>query len=199
LHQSLVDAGGHNALAGKEFLSSLGESWLAGLLEHAVAATVFATPTVNGYRRYRPNSLAPDRASWGFDHRGAMIRVLGGKEDPATRFENRLGEPAANPYLYIASQIVCGLDGVERKLAPRPRDDEPYSAERPLLPTSLGQALDALQASALFRRQFGEVFVDYYLKLMRSELGRYQQWVAEHRVPETEPTDWEQDEYFDFF
>src|SRR5437764_8398667 len=48
------------------------------------AATVFATPTVNGYRRFRPNSLAPDRVGWGFDHRGAMVRVLGGRDDPAT-------------------------------------------------------------------------------------------------------------------
>lgn len=199
LHQSLADAAGRNLFADRELLSAAGQAWLAGLLQHASAATVFATPTVNGYRRYRPNSLAPDRASWGFDHRGAMMRVLGGGNDPATRLENRLGEPAANPYLYIASQIACGLDGLERKLAPAPPDDEPYSAERPLLPTSLEQALGALAASPLFRRDFGDVFVDYYLKLKGSELDRYRHWLKEHRVPETEPTDWEQDEYFDFF
>jgi glutamine synthetase len=198
LHQSLVDSAGRNVFSGEDLLSPLGGSYLAGLLEHAGAATVFATPTVNGYRRYRPNSLAPDRAGWGYDHRGAMVRVLGGRGDPATRLENRLGEPAANPYLYIASQIVCGLDGIERKLNPGPRDDEPYSAERTLLPTSLGQALDALAASALFRREFGDVFVDYYLKVKGSELGRYRKWVDEQRVPETEPTEWEQNEYFDF-
>ena len=78
-------------------LSALGRSYLGGLLEHAVAATVFTTPTVNGYRRFRANSLAPDRVGWGYDHRGAMIRVLGGAGDAATRLENRLGEPAANP------------------------------------------------------------------------------------------------------
>jgi glutamine synthetase len=199
LHQSLVDDAGKNLFAATELLSPVGQSYLAGLLEHAVASTVFATPTVNGYRRFRPNSLAPDRASWGYDNRGAMVRVLGGKNDPATRLENRVGEPAANPYLYIASQIVAGLDGIERKLEPGRRDDEPYSADRRLLPASLGQALDALEASALFRRQFGEVFVDYYLKLKRNELGRYRKWVDEHRASESEPTEWEQDEYFDFF
>ena len=199
LHQSVRDSAGRNLFAGKDLLSPLGEAYLAGLLEHAGAATVFATPTVNGYRRFRPNSLAPDRASWGYDHRGAMVRVLGGRDDPATRLENRLGEPGANPYLFIASQIVTGLDGVERALKPGPRDEEPYSAERPLLPTGLGQALEALEASALFRRQFGEVFVDYYLKLKRSEFGRYRKWLSEYRVPEAEPTEWEQNEYFDFF
>src|SRR3954467_14697139 len=199
LHQSLADAGGRNLFAGEPLLSATSESYLAGLLEHAVASTVFATPTVNGYRRFKPNSLAPDRAGWGFDNRGAMVRVIGGKNDPGTRMENRMGEPAANPYLYIASQIVSGLDGIERDLKPGPRDDEPYAADRPMLPTTLGQALDALEASKLYRKQFGDVFVDYYLKLKRNELGRYRKWVEDNRASEAEPTQWEQDEYFDFF
>lgn len=199
LHQSLVDDAGRNVLAADELLSPIGQSYLAGLLEHAVASTVFATPTVNGYRRFKPNSLAPDRAGWGYDHRGAMVRVLGGHNDPATRLENRVGEPAANPYLYIASQIVAGLDGIERNLKPGARDDEPYAADRPMLPTSLGDALDALEASKLFRQEFGQVFIDYYLKLKRSELGRYRNWLDENRVAESEPTEWEQNEYFDFF
>ena len=123
LHQSLVDAKtGENRFmpaSGKEPLSDLGKHYLGGLLANAVPATVFATPTVNGYRRFKPNSLAPDRAGWAYDHRGTMVRALGGAGDPATRLENRLGEPAANPYLFVASQIVSGLDGIERKLDSR--------------------------------------------------------------------------------
>jgi glutamine synthetase len=200
LHHSLVDEKGKNVFVSHDrLLSQIGESWLGGLLEHAAASSVFAAPTVNGYRRYRANSLAPDRAAWGYDHRGAMVRVLGGHGDPATRLENRLGEPAANPYLYIASQIVCGLDGLEHQRAPGPREDEPYAAERALLPTSLAQALDALEASALYRRELGEVFIDYFLRLKRSELGRFQKWTREHSPAEGEPTAWEQNEYFDFF
>jgi glutamine synthetase len=198
LHQSLAQ-NDRNLFAGESLLSPMGEAWLGGLLEHAVASTVFATPTVNGYRRFKPNSLAPDRAGWGFDNRGAMVRVIGGGNDPATRMENRMGEPAANPYLYIASQIVSGLDGIERGLKPGRRDDEPYAANRPLLPTSLDQALHALGASGLYRRQFGHVFIDYYLRLKRNELGRYRTWLEENRVSDAEPTQWEQDEYFDFF
>jgi glutamine synthetase len=113
--------------------------------------------------------------------------------------ENRIGEPAANPYLYIASQIVSGLDGVERRLSPGRRDDEPYAANRPLLPTSLDQALHALSASGLYRKHFGHVFIDYYLRLKRNELARYRKWLEDHRASEGEPTQWEQDEYFDFF
>jgi glutamine synthetase len=204
LHESLVDSSGKNVLApekGPEVLSETGKQFLAGLLQHAAPSSVFATPTVNGYRRFRPNSLAPDRAGWGYDNRGAMVRVLGGAGDPATRFENRLGEPAANPYLYIASQIAAGMDGMERKLEPPPRDDEPYNAERPLLPRSLSQALDALEQSELFRREFGEIFTTYFLRLKRNELGRFKAFLDKNKLDETGEaiTEWEQNEYFDFF
>src|SRR6185437_7576981 len=122
LHQSLTNAKtGLNLFIPKsseEVLSPLGKQYLAGLLHHALASTVLANPTVNAYRRFRINSLAPDRAAWGLDHRGVLLRVLGGRKDPATRIENRMGEPSANPYLYIASQIVTGLDGVDHERDP---------------------------------------------------------------------------------
>src|ERR1700731_2587671 len=148
LHQSLVDAAsGVNLFMPDEpgeTLSQLGRPYLAGLLAHAVPATAFATPTVNGFRRFRPNSLAPDRATWAHDHRGVMVRVLGGAGDPATRLENRIGEPAANPYLYILSQVVAGLAGIETNASLPPPNDEPYAAECPMLPKSLPEALDAV-------------------------------------------------------
>ncbi len=205
LHQSLVDAKtGENLFmpeSGSEPLSPLGTAYLGGLLANAVAATVFATPTVNGYRRFKPNSLAPDRAGWAYDHRGTMVRALGGADDPATRLENRVGEPAANPYLYAASQIVSGLDGIERKLDPGPQDLDPYNAKRTMLPKTLTAALDALERDALFRGRLGAVFVDYYVKLKRSEAGRFAKFLEEHGIEDQpeEPTAWEQNEYFDFF
>ena len=204
LHQSLTEASsGRNLFtphAAGEILSPLGQAYLAGLLHYAAPATVFATPTVNGYRRFRPNSLAPDRASWAFDHRGAMIRVLGGVSDPATRLENRIGEPAANPYLYILSQIVAGLAGIERKSPLPPPSDEPYAAERPILPKSLPDALDALDGESLFRHTLGDTFVDYFIKLKRSEADRYSRSLKEAGVASSdEPSEWEHNEYFDFF
>jgi glutamine synthetase len=205
LHQSLVDAANGNnlfmpATAGEQ-LSALGRSYLAGLLHYAVPATVFSTPTVNGYRRFRPNSLAPDRATWAYDHRGVMVRLLGGPGDPATRLENRVGEPAANPYLFVASQIVAGLAGIDQKLEPGPSDDEPYTAARAMLPTSLPEALDALEQEPLFRRELGDVFIDYFLALKRTEAGRY---LRSLELPGGQPqgdeaSQWEQNEYFDFF
>jgi glutamine synthetase len=204
LHQSLVDAGsGRNLFMPEdkgECLSQLGRAYLGGLMKYAIPSTAFATPTVNGYRRFRPNSLAPDRTTWCYDHRGVMIRVLGAAGDPATRMENRIGEPSANPYLYILSQVVAGLDGIEQKLDPGRPDDDPYNAERPMLPASLPSALDALEREPLFRAQIGAVFIDYFLKLKRNEAGRFAQWLKDSGAqPGDEPTAWEQNEYFDFF
>jgi glutamine synthetase len=205
LHQSVIDTkSGENLFmpaTGADVLSPLARQFTAGLLKHAAPCTAFTTPTVNGYRRFRPNSLAPDRATWCYDHRGVMIRALGAPSDPATRLENRVGEPAANPYLYMMSQLVAGLDGVEHALEPGPQNDEPYASDRPLLPKNLGAALDALEHEPVFRAQLGEVFVDYFLKLKRNELGRYQHWLEESGVEDDgeTTTDWEQREYFDFF
>lgn len=205
LHQSAIELqSGRNLFMPEragEVLSPLGRMFVAGLLKHAAPCTAFTTPTINGYRRFRPNSLAPDRATWCYDHRGVMIRALGGVGDPATRLENRVGEPAANPYLFIMSQIVAGLDGIANKFDPGPQDDEPYASDRPPLPKSLSAALEALEREALFRHALGEVFLDYFLRLKRNEVGRFQRWLDEAGVKDTgdETTEWEQREYFDFF
>jgi glutamine synthetase len=192
LHQSLRERrGGGNAFVSddKELLSPLGRHFLAGLLAHARAAAAFTTPTINGYKRYRAYALAPDRVIWGRDNRGVMIRVLGGPGDAATRLENRVGEPAANPYLYMASQIIAGLDGVTRKLDPGPSADTPYEAAAPLLPKSLDEALAALRDDAGLAEGFGQSFIDYYVRIKQGELARYQ----------SEVTEWEQKEYFELF
>lgn len=193
LHQSLVSrADGRNAFMSDvegEFLSDFGKGYLGGLLDHARAATVFTTPTINGYKRYRSYSLAPDRAIWGRDNRGVMIRALGGPRDPATRFENRVGEPAANPYLYMASQILSGLDGVDRAIDPGPSADTPYETKASLLPKSLREAVFALHDDLFFRSAMGAEFVDYYVHIKNAEIERFQ----------AEVTEWEQREYFEMF
>ena len=193
LHQSIVSrASGENLFMTKEVgapLSAFGKSYLAGLLDHARASTVFTTPTINGYKRYRSYSLAPDRAIWGRDNRGVMIRVLGGTNDAATRLENRIGEPAANPYLYMASQVLSGLDGVDRKLDPGPSADTPYETKAPLLPKSLRDAVSALKDDPFFREKLGAEFVDYYTHIKNAEIDRFL----------AEVTDWEHREYFEVF
>ena len=170
-------------------LSPIGARWLAGLLAHAEGATPFTTPTINGYKRYRPHSLAPDRVAWSRDNRAAMLRVLGAPGDPATRIENRVGEPAANPYLYMASQVVAGLDGVTRALSPGASADAPYETDARRLPARLDDALDELLADPALVEGVGRGFVDYLVHVKRAELARHAAEVG----------DWEQREYFDLF
>jgi glutamine synthetase len=192
LHQSLVDRqSGVNAFMPEqgELLSAIGRHFLGGLLTHARASAVFAAPTLNGYKRFRPHSLAPDRAVWGHDNRGVMVRVLGGAGDRATRLENRVGEPAANPYLYMASQVLAGLDGIARRLDPGPSADAPYEAKAEPLPKSLAEAVVALRGDAFFREALGAAFVDYLLTIKDAETARFQ----------AEVTDWEQREYFEMY
>ncbi len=193
LHQSLYELeGGAPAFIPTDPdapLSAIGSAYLAGLLAHAPAAAAFTTPTVNGYKRYQPFSLAPDRIAWGVDNKGAMIRAVGGIGDPATRLENRSGEPAANPYLYIASQLISGMDGMERALVPPAPTRDPYVTDAPALPASLGEATAALVADEAFRQALGPVVVNWYATIKRAEFARYLRHVS----------DWEQREYFEIF
>lgn len=194
LHQSLLHAGtGANAFVSSdpgEQLSPCGRQFVAGLLANARAACILAVPTINGYKRFRPYSLAPDRIVWGADNRGAMVRAIGMAGDPMTHIENRIGESAANPYLYFASQVISGLDGMARQLEPPPPVDAPYDASAKALPASLVEAIGEWRQSALFRRELGDAFVDYLVRIKEFEL---------HRFLAEEVTDWEQREYFELF
>jgi glutamine synthetase len=200
LHQSLVERrSARNAFVfdHPDVLSTVGKYYLGGLMAHARAAAAFTTPTINGYKRYRPYSLAPDRAIWGRDNRGVMVRVLGQPGDPATRLENRVGEPAANPYLYVASQIYSGLDGIARRLDPGPSADTPYETAAPLLPKNLAEAVTALRGDESFRAGFGPAFVDYYAHIKAAELERFQKEAGDQQSDSV--TSWEQKEYLDLF
>lgn len=193
LHQSLVDAkSGKNLFSPAkpgELLSQTGRHWVAGILEHAAASCLLTTPTLNGYKRYQPFQLAPDRIQWGADNKGAMVRSLAAPGDKASRIENRVGDPAANPYFYLASQVLSGLDGINRKLQPPEPSQTPYASSATLLPKSLGEALVAFEASPLYRAQPGNAFVDYLAFIKRAEWNRYLADVSE----------WEHREYFRLF
>ena len=189
LHQSLARSGRNAFMSENEDLSEVGKHYLAGLLAHAKGACVFSTPTINGYKRYRPYSLAPDRVIWGKENRGALLRVIGGPGNAGTRIENRIGEPAANPYLYFASQIYSGLDGMATKPALAPSADTPYEAKADFLPRTLAEAIDALRRDKALCQGLGDTFVDYYTKMKEAEIARYNLEVSE----------WEHREYFDLF
>ena len=192
LHQSVVDTTtGDNLFVPSDdgSLSPTASGWIAGLLAHAEESCLLTTPTVNGYKRYQPNLLAPDRVQWGRDNKGAMIRALMAPGDRASRIENRVAEPAANPYLFFASQILCGLDGVTNGLAAPAPVENPYTSEARALPKSLIAAIERFEASAFYRDVLGEDVVRYLATIKRAEWDRYLMTVSE----------WEQTEYFSLF
>jgi glutamine synthetase len=189
LHQSLIDLQtGSNALASKSAaLSSTGQQWLAGLLTHASGICALANPTLDAYQRFRPYALAPTRANWGMDSRSAMLRVITSESGSSTRIENRIGSPLANPYLYIASQIHAGLDGITNRLKPAPADD----ANAIALPATLTDALAALRANPALSQGFGEQVLAWFAQIKQQEIARHA--AADDKL------DWVRREYFSRF
>lgn len=201
LHQSVIDkeTGKNLFMDDRQAISQFGRHYIGGILENARAASVFTTPTINGYKRLKPNSLAPTSTVWGIFNRGVMINVHGAAGDHASHFENRIGEPGANPYLYMASQIVSGLHGVDHKIDPGVPIETPYDNDRTKLPASLQEAVAELKKSEILKEEFGESFINYMVALKESEVRRYLQYVKEENIEnaEVETTEWEQREYFE--
>jgi glutamine synthetase len=204
LHQSLWDAAtGRNAFArtleasplagndARSVLSPVGASYLAGLLTHAGALAALCAPTISGHARFRPHAMAPRAVLWGRDNRGAMLRVIApadARERAATRIENRLGEPMANPYLCIAAQVLAGMDGIARSLEPPAGSERPYDDDAMMIPADLGSSVVALERDSALRAGLGDDFVNYYARIKRQEIARHAQ--------AAEPAEWERREYF---
>lgn len=190
LHQSLIDLKSEENLfrSHDDALTPQANHWIAGLLEHAQESTLLTTPTLNGYSRYQSGQLAPDRIVWARDNKGAMLRVLMGKDDPASRVENRTPEPAANPYYAIAAQIYSGLSGLERELVPPEPVERPYDGNAKLLATTFGEAIEAFEKSNLYEVET-PLLKSIFTHIKRAELERYN----------SAPEDWEHKEYFQLF
>lgn len=192
LHQSLqrIKDGAPVFVPGEEgALTPEASAWIAGLLAHAGASCMLSTPTVNGYKRYQPHQLAPINILWGRDNRGAMVRAIMAEGDAASRIENRVAEPAANAYLFFASQIISGLDGLNRGLTAPAASEDPYGTGAQRLPSNLGAAIAAFEASSLYRDAWGDAAVDHLAALKTAEWERYLAALST----------WEQDEYFSLY
>lgn len=189
LHLSLVDEGGANVFGdpeGPDGLSKVGRAAIAGVLEHAPALAALLNPTINSYKRFGPDTLAPWLIDWGLDNRSAMIRIPP-ERGQASRMEVRLGDATANPYLAMAAIGAAAYLGI-RGLADPPAPLEGYGydpAGAPMLPQSLGEALDALERDTALTEVLGDYFVASFLAYKRNELERFNQSV----------TDWEFQEY----
>ncbi|MFC8342343.1 glutamine synthetase family protein [Streptomyces sp. NPDC057280] len=189
LHLSCNDADGDNAFddpAGSYGLSATARHAIAGILAHAPALAALANPTVNSYKRFGPDTLAPWLIDWGLDNRSAMVRIPPERGGGA-RLELRLGDASANPYLLIAGTIAAALLGVQAgEEPPAPLEGYGYDTSRAaLLPHSLSAALDALEADTALTDLLGKDFTTSFLTYKRDELERFGRHV----------TDWEFTEY----
>ena len=191
LHLSLWNEDGSNAFDdpdGPDGLSDVCRRFLAGQLEHARAMTAIMAPTINAYKRFLAQAFGPWNVTWGHDNRTVFARIPR-ERGKATRIENRAADGAANPYLTSAVALWAGIDGLERELDPGEGvDGIAYEMDdKPLVPFSLGEALDALEADTRFCEMLGMDFVKAFVAMKRSEVDRFARAV----------TDWELNEYAD--
>ena len=159
-------------------LSPLGRQFAAGVLAHSAGLCALAAPTVNSYKRLTVGeslsgtTWAPAYIAQGANNRTALLRILHG------RFEWRLPDASANPYLASAGLIAAGLDGIARQLdLPTAADDDLFALSPAevqargiaLLPQHLGDALDALAADSVLCAALGETLTAQFIALKRDE------------------------------
>lgn len=171
---------------GAHGLSDTGRSAIAGVLQHAPAIAALCNPTINSYKRFGPDTLAPWLIDWGLDNRSAMVRIPP-ERGMASRLELRLGDATANPYLAIAATLAAAYLGIKSKAElGSPLEGYGYDETKaPRLPSSLGASLDALEADQELTEILGLTFVNSFVAYKRNELERFSRWV----------TDWESREY----
>jgi glutamine synthetase len=200
LHLSLRDGAGDPCTAAPgggpagTGLSDRAQAFLAGLLAFSPELTLMHAPTVNSYRRLQPGGWAPSAATWGYDNRGVMVRVVG--SGPSLRMELRLPGADANPYLTIAAALAAGIGGLDEQTelpaaslptavpatASGHRPDVPTPGPRATtVPMDLTEAIQRYAASKLAGRAFGEGIREHV-----ASMASHQLTLARRAV-----TDWE--------
>jgi len=160
--------------------------WLAGQIACFKELAVFLAPTINSYKRFAAGSWAPTTLAWGNDNRTCGFRVVG--HGSARRAETRIPGGDANPYLAFAAVIAAGLHGIEHELElPPGLEGNAYESDTERFPSTMVQAIAALENGTMARAAFGDLVVDHYLNYARTEQGLYDKFV----------TDWERARYFE--
>ncbi|MEM6745692.1 MAG: type III glutamate--ammonia ligase [Pseudomonadota bacterium] len=167
-------------------LSAQGYNFLGGIMKHAQGMTAVTNPTVNSYKRLNGAmtrsgaTWSPNTVTWSGNNRTHMVRV-----PDAGRFELRLPDGAANPYLLQAAVIAAGLDGLETEADPGKRRDNDMYAEpekargAPVLPLNLLDALRAFDKDKALKAAMGEAFSAAYLKLKTQEWKSFKAHLSE--------------------
>ena len=183
-------------------LSKMAYNFLGGVIKNASSLSAFFNPTINSYRRINAPptksgaSWSPSSISYTGNNRTHMIRI----PDPG-RFELRLMDGSANPYLLQASVLAAGLYGLKNKIDPgKPLDCNMYTdyekyPDLPKLPDELDQSLELLKDNKEMNNAFGEETIESYIKLRNSEIKEFK---SKGNFDKTKPvTKWEKDNTLD--
>jgi glutamine synthetase len=193
VHASLWDDQGTTPLfPGVESIGSLRVSplfrwFLGGWMAHLRDIFPFYAPYPTSYKRFVASSFAPTGIAWSYDNRTAAFRIVG--HGPSLRIECRAPGADANPYLAFAATLAAGLDGIAKQIEPPASFvGNVYAAQDlPRVPTTLPEALAALQQSTWARETFGEAVIEHYLHFFRIEQDKFEAVV----------TSWERARYFE--
>ena len=198
VHASLWSLDGASCLThdpnGELGISELGYHFLGGVLAHAQGLAAITNPTVNSYKRINApatssgSTWAPNTITFGGNNRTHMVRV-----PDEGRFEFRLADGAANPYLLMAGYLAAGLDGIANMTDPGKRlDIDMYVDGHKIrgakkLPLYLIDAIRLFAKDKVLRTAFGDEFCDAYIKLKTNDWNQYS-----HHL-----TQWERDTTLD--
>ena len=175
IHSSLW-RGEESAFAGE---SDVFRQYLAGQIAHAGELAVFLAPTINSYKRFMAASWAPTTLAWGRDNRTCGFRVVG--HGSALRVETRIPGADVNPYLAFAALIAAGLHGIEQGLEPPPAvEGNAYESDVERFPSTMNQAIAALESGSMARAAFGDEVVDHYLNYARTEQRLFDEVVTDY-------------------
>jgi len=196
LHQSLYDLKSGDPVfhgrGGREGMSPVMESYVAGMQEFLKPFLAMCAPTVNSYTRLVKGAWAPTSATWGVENRTTALRVVPGGPK-SQRMEFRLGAADGNPYLVAAACIGAGLLGVERKLLlGDPVRGSAYEVQDSLpdklrLPGNLRDSVRNFRASQEAAELFGSDFVDHFAASREWEVREHERAI----------TDWQLNRYFE--
>jgi glutamine synthetase len=147
---------------------SVFESYLAGQIACARELAVFFAPNINSYKRFAAGSWAPTTLAWGMDNRTCGFRIVG--SGSAMRVESRIPGGDVNPYLAFAATIAAGLYGLENSLTLPPAfEGNAYESDVERFPSTLREAIAALEGGSMARAALGDDVVDHYLNYARTE------------------------------
>ncbi|KAA0021273.1 glutamine synthetase [Antrihabitans cavernicola] len=180
IHISLRSGRDGAILAGPDGFSDVMEHFIAGQLACLREMTLLFAPNINSYKRFAEGSFAPTAVAWGRDNRTCALRVVG--HGDSLRVENRVPGGDVNPYVAVSALIAAGLHGIENELPLEPAfEGNAYGSDKPRVPSTLREAAELLDRSAVARNAFGDDVIEHYLNAARVELAAFDSAV----------TDWE--------